>query len=221
MNLSLDEYRALVAKAFRGVGYEWGLTEDAAWAARRLAEFDAASPAMVLALLEAMDAEPPLSSHMPLADWTTDGAALCPIMVGTSLSDLAGFPGASRMDRRKLTLSTTWAPILIAPFLMRLSARASEGIEYSATWDGGACTAAEAELRIEGESVLTARSVRIVESEPESSVVQNSGDRPHRLSRVDLDPTVLKGLERLAHRVYAPATDASRDGAGAGTTDND
>jgi len=48
------------------------------------------------------------------------------------------------------------------------------------------------------------------------------GVRPPEFTRVRLETAVLSGLERYAHRVYAPATAASRKaGAGAGETDND
>ena len=37
----------------------------------------------------------------------------------------------------------------------------------------------------------------------------------------EIEPEIWSALDRFAHRTYVPATDASRAGAGAGTTDND
>lgn len=217
MNLSLDEYRALVAKAFRGVGYVWGLTEDASWAARRLAEVDGSSPDGVISLLEQIDSSSAnAAQRMPGADWTCSADALCPVCVGTSLLDR----GSSVLDE-PLTFGSTLTPELLAPFLAEL-VRHTHGIE--ATWDSGGCRVERGAIALFGSRTPMASSVTITKrtASERSSVHDADAQTSSNVnSRVVLQTEQVLRLEHFAHRIYAPATEESRAGAGAGTSDND
>ncbi len=227
MNLSLDEYRALVAKAFRGVGYSWGLTEDASWAARRLAEVDAQSPAAVVAMLDYLeqsgspmaDHESPATtsavlSRMPAADWTCTADALCPVCVGTALLD----SGRSALDER-LTLGPTLTAELLAPFCAQLLG--SDPAVLTIDWESGDCRVSQGSLVFSGNRSVVAPTVTISKRMGSDPARDAGSDPTPRTSRVVVDPLQFQRLEALAHRIYAPATEESRAGAGAGTTDND
>ncbi len=223
MNLSLDEYRALVAKAFRGVGYPWGLTEDASWAARRLAELDGSSPAAVVGLLDQLASRDSDVLGMPEADWTSaNEGVLCPVCVGTSLLDR----GVSDLDN-PLSLGRTFTPELLVPFVFELlgSGTASFVVE----WPEGASHITAQNTVFYGDITTMTDSVtitRATQSEDHGRHLSGLAGRSPCVSgqsnnRVILDIPLVQRLEQLAHRTYAPATDASRAGAGAGTTDND
>lgn len=223
MNLSLDEYRALVAKAFRGVGYPWGLTEDASWAARRLAELDGSSPAAVVGLLDQVASQTaPGVLGMPEADWTSaKDRTLCPICVGTSLLDR----GASELEN-PLTLGATSTPELLVPFLSELLS--SRQVSFVVEWSGGASHITAQNIVFYGQRTRMSPSLTITssaQSDLAPHIAALDGGSPASSgksnNRVILDVPLVQRLEQLAHRTYAPATDASRAGAGAGTTDND
>lgn len=215
MNLSLGEYRALVAKAFRGAGYHWGLTEEAAHAACQLVELGIDSPALITRLLEQVERSEPVDL-MPDHQWSSSGGGpLCPICVGTSIAD------GGRADG--IDIGPTFEPIVIAPFIRALI-RAAEPCTYRIDWVGGGCDVTLDGLAPFGES--PDRPVRIavrrlegvvqpLEGSADSAVQVPRSPERTRTARVELDPTALATLEAFAHRVYAPATEASRR-AGAG-----
>ena len=212
MNLSFDEYGALVAKAFRGAGYPWGLTEDASWAARRLAEVDETSPEVVLDLLAAQSLGKGVAG-MPNADWSTNDAALCPICVGTAILD-------SRTA--DVTLGPVYAPELLTPFLIQLlgsDPQKSDAKFGEIRWETGGCIVSAQKISRVGSRTTIAGQVQI-----SMRVDLPAGRRwgsDTSFGRVILETNQLEQLERLAHRIYAPATNESRSGAGAGSTDND
>jgi len=202
VNLSLGEFQSLVAKAFRGVGYPWGLTEEASFAARRLAECGLEVAPMMVRLLEQVD-ESPLSGLMPTSGWQSTADGLCPICVGTTIADQAGC--------NELSIGATFEPVLVAPFL----APTVSEYGYIIEWSGGSCE-------------VDATGIRTTGQPPEGAVVlsiartQLTTVESERLNRVVLDRAIFDSLVRYAHRTYAPATEESRlAGAGAGTTDND
>lgn len=198
MNLSLGEYRALAAKAFRGAGYSWGLTEDAGFAARRLAEFGLPSGEIVARLLKAADGVA-LATMMPADDWSSSSSALCPICVGATLADQGGCS--------ELALGPTLEPLLIAPFLMTtLQSETSAG--YSIEWPDGRCDVTSQSLQVSGAPVAAAASITIANNDLLLTATAV-------INRIDLQASTLATLEEFAARTYAPATEASRN-AGAG-----
>lgn len=215
IDLSHGEFRALVAKAFRGAGYSWGLTEEAAFSAGFLAEAGFPAAEAVVRLLSTVDGRP-VATGMPDRSWQGQSGPLCPICVGTSLADQGGCEA--------LAIGPTVEPLFIAPFLAVVATEATSASASSApdstvgfvmTWDGGQCEVGVGGMVMSGtapsEPVAIGISRCQVDAGPQSPV-----------SRVRLPPEVFAELERFAHRVYAPATEASRAaGAGAGTSDND
>jgi hypothetical protein len=210
VNLSLGEYSALVAKAFRGAGYSWGLTEEASFSARRLAESGFPTGDMVVRLLRQVD-RMSTADVMPDARWTSLGPALCSVCLGTSIADLGGCG--------ELSLGPTVEPLFVAPFLSRTLGEARSG--YVIEWEGGECAVSEAKISVSGDEPVEPCRVVIRPQEQGLSQVVDALDSVRR-QRVELREATMAALEAFAHRVYAPATAASRiAGAGAGLTDND
>lgn len=204
MNLSLGELQSLVAKAFRGAGYPWGLTEDVAFAARRLGEQGLPVAEMAVRLLRHVDGSE-TGDLMPNSDWQGSGSALCPICVGVVISDQSGCD--------ELCLDAVFEPAFLAPFLA--STLSASGGGYVIAWDDGSCQVSPASTQMFGELPRGSAEVRITRTDDVAA-----GSERH--SRVELDDATFEALAGYAHRVYAPATEASRlAGAGAGTTDND
>ncbi|NNC80427.1 MAG: DUF3726 domain-containing protein [Acidimicrobiales bacterium] len=204
MNLSLGEFQSLIAKAFRGAGYPWGLTEEAAFAARRLAEGGLPVGAMVVRLLQSVDGSA-IADLMPDEQWRSSGPVLCAVCVGTSIADEA--------DCEDLELGPTSEPIFIAPFLSA-TLDADDG-GYVIDWGEGRCYVTSGGIRVEGGLSVG----------PVAVMIRRQAALPsedERFDRVEVDDVTFSALATFAHRVYAPATEASRlAGAGAGTTDND
>ena len=202
MNLSLGEFSALVAKAFRGAGCSWGMTEEASFSARRLAEFGFPAGEIIVRLLGSISGAAP-GSLMPRADWQAPSDALCAVCVGTSIGDQAGCGD--------LVLDPTHEPALLAPLLMEtLSPKSPTG--YVLEWDGGGCEVTATAITAVGELPVGAVAVRISRRELDAVY-------PVTATRVGLDAETMAALEGFAHNIYAPATEASRN-AGAGGADD-
>lgn len=205
IDLSLGEFGAIVAKAFRGAGYSWGLAEDASFAARRLAAHGLPSGSMASSLLSAVDGHP-TTALMPTAEWTSTGDVLCPICVATSIIDLGGLDS--------LTLDSVVEPLFVAPILGASLARGADR-GYSLAWPGGGAAVSSASISVHGEA--PSGPVKLVIARSDSTAVTSE-----IRNRIVVGNETLAHLEAFAHRVYAPATDASREsGAGAGLLDND
>ncbi len=204
MNLSLGEFRALVAKAFRGAGYSWGLTEDASFAAMRLAQYGVDAGAVVVRLLEVTE-ELPTADLMPDPDWHCAADVMCPICVGASIADAGGCT--------ELVLDRVVEPVLIAPFLVEVIEADAEG--YVIEWDGGRCDVTHDGLAVTGSPTWASGPIRVTRQAATLSELAHA-------TRVELDEATKAAIETFAHRTYAPATEASRlAGAGAGLSDND
>lgn len=203
MDLSLGEFRALVAKAFRGAGYSWGLTEEAAFAAGRLASSGLPAGEIVVRLLQAIDQQP-VADLMPDEQWSGQENGLCPVCVGTTLADQGGCDG--------LELGPTLEPVLLAPFLGSTLDPSANG-SYTITWDDGSCIVG-AERGTGGLSITLVGDLATMAGEV---TIQQSSTPPVEAdptSRIEIDDATANELDRFAHRVYAPATDESRAGAG-------
>jgi len=203
MDWSFGEYAALAAKAFRGAGYSWGLAEDAAFAAKRLAEFDLASGEIIASLLATLDGSA-VADAMPDSNWQSGaGSALCPICVGAAIVDRGGW---ERTD-----LGPVYAPLLLAPFLQQVA----EDLSYLIEWSGGRCEVTNSSIAA---STATSDAHDSGKSEPAMVTIVRAPRghdlAPTKVQRVSLQPSTRATLEEFAHRIYAPATEQSRQGAG-------
>lgn len=208
MNLSFGEYQALAAKALRGVGYSWGVTEDGAFALRQLAQQGFSTGKMLTRLLVYVDSHD-VAAMIPNEDWVCTGDALCPLGVGTTIADRAGC--------NSLSLGAVVEPVLVAPFLAStLGSRPND--HYVLSWAGSRCL-------VTGEGIWLAG---MTPSGPVNTTITRtaaevpSTSQHKKVDRVEIDDETMSEILHFAHRTYAPATEASRlSGAGAGLVDDD
>lgn len=198
---SRSEIEAVCTKAAKGAGLPWGLAEEAGMAARRLAEAALPGPEWLLAYLEGAHGAAPAALG---ARWqAADGNALCPIITGAALSDQAGTLPAS------VTLEKVAHPGLLLPFL---SLAAPLGGALKLSWEGGEAVAG-------GEGIDAPATMPVLADVTISATTICPRPWSESGRRVPLDDW--QRLNALLLATTVPATEASRAGAGAGTTDND
>ncbi len=213
LHYSLSEIDVTCRKAARGAGYSWGLAEEAGKVARWLASYDLNGPETLAAILQQTDnrcAEftPQLQNGL----WTNESKAICPIIAGTILSDRGHHLAAGQ----SFTFRSLLQPIALLPQLGRLAE--ADNLSLKLSWG-------DEQLFINADGIKwdqpPSKSIQAVEvvCEPTREFVAHR--HPEPVSRA-VDAADWKTLNALAHRTYAPATQASRlSGAGAGLQDND
>ena len=119
LDVSLTELEALCRKATRGVGYPWGLVEEAGRAARELVAAGHDGAEALLVLLRACDARPGSTPGVLHDGVKAIGDQACPISTAAALSDRA------HRVKAPVTITRVLVPLLMVPTLRR----ASLGIE--------------------------------------------------------------------------------------------
>lgn len=202
--LSMGELQSLAAKAARGAGRGHGHAEEAGFAVRWLTERGLDGAGALAALLHETDGIAhgllaPVDARLQAA-----GDAMCPLVLGSFLSDLAVLP--------ERPTGPVHGPLLLVPFLAQVVTEWT-GIDV----DGQRLVIGpEPGAEIYGAALpVGPGSVTLV---PGTA----PGRRRPRQSRARIDDGDLAYLLSLADGTYAPATEESRArGAGAGLTDND
>jgi hypothetical protein len=212
--LSCNEAEMLCLKAARGAGMSWGLAEEAGFAARWLYARGLDGPAVLLAHLDWADGRP-WDAVRPVAAgnlWTQDGGLLCPIALGTAISDFAALGRAGN----DAIAGPVHRPVLVLPFLHAL-ARAS-GSTMALAWAGHRVTVGP-EGEIGGDIAL----LSAVEcAELEISAGAKAAAEPRRPDRAaPLSAQTLSRLDDFAMRTTVPASASSRADAGSAAGDND
>ncbi len=211
MSYSLNEISAMAKKAARGAGYSWSLADEAGRAARRLTEMGFDGCAALTALLTSDHLCAAQNARLKIEGqaWRVETGPLCPLAVGTALSDRRGM---LQFDPAPLQIDTVLCPLLVLPFLGAVSAQLDQPLT----------------LRAEAQSVVVfgmraVRSPALPQSAP--LAISACGETPPEAEitrRATPTPQVWEQLSQLAHRTYAPATDASRaKGAGGDLPDTD
>ncbi|EAP75795.1 MULTISPECIES: DUF3726 domain-containing protein [Roseovarius] len=215
MSWSLGEIEGLAKKATRGAGYSWGLAEEAGRATRWLCAMGLDGAAALAQVLAACDrAEPSMIRPARLAaPWAAPGGRLCPISAGATLCDLAETLAAGEV----ITLEDVIEPLLLYPFVAAAAEMTGTGLRLS--YEGVTIT------RFERCSYLSAADPRRPLAALAEVARADSAPRGlpvRRAWRGHIEPGDAARLGAMAHRTYAPDTEASRlAGAGAGLTDND
>ena len=204
--LSLGEIEALGQKAARGAGLDWGLAEEAGWAARMLAASGLPGPEL-LAL--ALAGGPGRAPTVGPGGWQGDGP-LCPVRTGAALADFAGLPAG--LSDAGLRIDPVRAPALLLPFVALAAARI--GRPLAVDWGGGQGLAGHGTLTAAGYVMTPVAAVAVTRSArgPET------GAQPPRRA---VAPEARAALEALALDTTVPPSDTSRADAGAGGDDND
>lgn len=201
MQLSLNEVQVETRKAARGAGLPWGLAEEVGYAMAWLAERGIDASGSLLDILNAR---------------THGDTAGDPLLAGISIADRA----QKLAEGEVLAFAQIRQPVLVLPFMAtaaRLNGRTVLLRHEDALWS----------IRQGGEDpallAAAAKRSRVI------AVECRAEELPLRVKvqaqpsgRVEVDESIWRQLQRLAHRTYVPASEQSRLlGAGAGNIDND
>ncbi len=213
--ITLAEIEVYLRKAARASGLEWGLAEEAGKAARWLAAFDLPGPETMLAHLQSLSGKD-YAAFIPRCDlepWRADGGPLCPIITGAALADRS----ASMLQGNELRLGKTAYPILLAATLGQ--AARFHRCAFTTSWSGLRLDCFGHGLSIEGDrdSLLLAEVDQVRCCKSDATTPQQVAST----GAYSIDEDIFKRIDALAFETYAPATEESRAGAGAGLTDND
>ena len=203
--LSLSEVDSIALKAARGAGLPWGLAEEAAFAARWLAEQGVDGLTLLARLLALMPRET-LGSAPLMHDrrWQTQkGGPLCPIGAGTALNDHFALPqGPLAAPLHLCNLST---PALVLPLMAAAAARCNAVV--IAEWADCQVVLSSGRLLAIGGAQLLADQAALL------TVTALPAGRP--ATPPGPSAATLAALGAHVARTYVPASDQSRRGAGA------
>ena len=215
--MSHNEVSALCMKAARGAGMSWGMAEEAGFAAGWLTARGIDGPGQLLAHLTAAQGRAwgDLCPQVAPGVWgAADGQAICPVVLGATLSDHATLPNG--LTAAPITTGPVDFPLLVCPFLCAIASAA--GGVVVAEWDGGS-------VEIDGQGAISAQNLLALDGR--TGVVLTLSLRSGSTPQHALAPSpaiaakTIEALNAFALRTTVPASDASRAGAGATTSDND
>ncbi|RUS60783.1 DUF3726 domain-containing protein [Pseudorhodobacter sp. E13] len=216
--MSQNEVAALCLKAARGAGMTWGMAEEAGFAASWLTARGLDGPRLLLAHLTAAQgrAWADLCPAVAPGAWAAPkGKSLCPIALGATLSDHAAL--ATGLGAAPIKVGPVDQPLLVLPFLGSI-AGASAGTVTMA-WDGGT-------IEVDPAGRLTPDALAPLDGKTgvtlHLSLRHGQGARAgQREPAPAIAAQTIAGLNAFALRTTVPASDASRAGAGASSSDND
>lgn len=208
---SIGELSALIQKAARATGMPVGLAQEAGWAAAWLARWQLPAAevcATFFATLEQWDYRIHAPTHFytgGIVASTTTG--LCPVTVGSSLSD--EFIGWN--DSNVIRVHRVLSPALLLPFVARLSDSTDSTIRVG--WEETRIDVTPESVMVHGDPSAVgmdySESVEICRRAMENNIKQLCSLRAHCHS------AAWQRLNDLAHRARVPASRYSRE-AGAG-----
>tara|TARA_R110002096_G_scaffold166736_2_gene336074 strand:+ start:1755 stop:2399 length:645 start_codon:yes stop_codon:yes gene_type:complete len=208
MIYSLNEIEALARKAARGGGMSWGLAEETGKAVRWLSDNGFSGPHLLADLLGINDgiAYLKLVPRYANGSLSAESGPLCPIIVGALICDRAydltlGDP---------IHINDVSVPLLLAPFIA--AASRSGRVTVTLEWAGTLLTFDSGRVNVKaGKAALMTRHAKsAVLTKTETRFVASARTAAGR----QMDKATLRVLESFAFRTYAPATEASRAGAG-------
>lgn len=214
IRLSRNETESLCFKAARGAGLDWGLAEEAGFAAGWLATRGIDGVSAMEIRLRAIPPSPGIA--IAPGHWQASvGATLCPIALGAALVDHALLPDGP--FGRHVWVGNTSMPILLLPFLARAAEACRQGV--AVVWHSQRLSVGPGgEFDLEAARALEMRDVSGLTI---CSSREWSGPQPLPGTLPDIHGDVVVALEALALRTTVPATTASRAGAGSAGSDND
>jgi hypothetical protein len=216
---TLVEIEGYFRKVARATGLPWGLAEEAGKAARWLAAFNLPGPELMLRHLLSIEGKdyglfkPVIGSDPTSELWQADGQPLCPIITGAAIADRVKL----LLDGHTISLGSVAYPILLAATIGQASR--CYNMIITTSWADVKLSCYGNGIRIEGN-----RDDLWLDKIDTVSCQQTVGTSPEQMPSTlayAIDSDVWRLVDELAFRTYAPATAASRAGAGAGLTDND
>ena len=213
--LTLAESEAYLRKVARACGLDWGIAEEAGKAARWLAAFDLPGPETALAHLQNLRgrAYADYAPDCAVEPWLAPGGLLCPIVTGAALADRS----ARMLDGHEFRLGRTAYPLLLAATLGQ--AARFHDTAFATRWGEVQVNCFGHDLQIIGrrEDLLLPETDRV-------GCFQAADATPEIHASTlayEIDAEIFQQIDALAFETYAPATTASRAGAGPAQTDND
>ena len=213
--LTLAEVESYLRKSAQAVGLEWGIAEEAGKAARWLAAFGLPGPESTLThllRLRGMDYRvfvPDVNAN----PWKSKNGLLCPIITGAAIADRS----AQLLEGKKIELEQTAYPLLLAATIGQ-AARCHKAV-FTTSWAGVRVSCFE-----NGLSIVGSQDDLVLQQAEKVTIYQENLKTPQALPSTLAYPIgedTFKRIDTLAFETYAPATEESRAGAGAGLTDND
>ena len=215
VSLTLSEIESSLRKCARAVGLDWGIAEEAGKAARWLAALQLPGPESMLAhLLSLRDVD--YQTWAPVVGtslWRARGELLCPVMTGAAMADRS----ARLLAGETICLGATAYPLLLVA-TMGQAARFHQ-TAFTTRWDDLEISCFGHALTISGDqsALLASRTDGVICCHsPQAVPVQEASTLAYAI-----DAETLRSIDALAFETYAPASEVSRAGAGAGLTDND
>jgi hypothetical protein len=214
-SVTLVEIESSIRKAARATGLDWGIAEEAGKSARWLAAFGLPGPELMLAQLQQLEGHD-YRDFIPdpkLDPWQSRSGILCPVISGAAIADRS----LQMLEGKQFNLGKTAFPLLLAATVGQ-AARCHQSV-FTTSWAGVRVSCFENGLSIHGNGDdLLLGEVDAVSCREDN--LPSPQQLPSTLAyQVDVDSW--KAIDKLAFKTYAPATEASRAGAGAGLTDND
>ncbi len=205
MTWSGNELRAQITKASRGLGYDWGRAKYLGESVLRAERQGLPATYTFIQLADRLDTGPSRLSASTLFKGT--GLPIDAVDLGITLVD-----HLPRFDfKEPIKLNVIGYPLFLGIVCYGL-------------------TGSDRALKIEAETfqcvvqdnqIVTAR-VPPSQGTCRLGACSALKETSAKVSRFEIEPVVAERLNKLASRVYAPATEASRvEGAGAGLNDND
>lgn len=217
--LSCNEVSALCMKAARGVGMSWGLAEEAGFAASWLVSHGIDGPSHMCAHLAHVDREgwDDLFPQVTSDGWRNrKGRAVCPIVLGATLSDYADLPDGPVVDA-VIHLGPVSVPILLVPFLAELAR--DKAVECVLTWECGSISITADAPHSDALALALGMSSLDLTLAVKAARLDVSLENPK--TKALTTANTIATLNALAMRTTVPATEASRAGAGSSLSDND
>lgn len=209
---SQSEIQAICTKAARGAGLNWGMAEEAGFAARRLSEVGLPGPELLLRYLEGPRGATPRPDGRI---WkASEDRSCCPLATGAALSDRARLLDWG--DSGSLTIRGIAYPALVLAFVQTISGVQNRAMRIA--WRGFEALVGPTGLSYDPASpALGVAEAEMVALGP--AAAQPPARLPETGREVALD--VWRRLDRLSLLTTVPATDSSRADAGAQASDND
>lgn len=217
VSLSRNEVSSLCMKAARGAGMDWGLAEEAGFAAAWLVQHGFDGPEYLYTHLAQAQGRrwANLCPTVAIGDWhAQDGRSLCPIALGVTLSDYAALPEGI-VDGCSIRIGPVDHPVLLIPFLTTIAQ--STDTLFTLEWDGGSAL-------IGGDRAALIAAVKMLTDHrgPLHLSGRSGVAKPAVAAKApDTDANIITALNALAMRTTVPSSEASRAGAGSTSNDND
>ncbi|WP_297771044.1 DUF3726 domain-containing protein [uncultured Roseovarius sp.] len=211
--LSRAEIIALATKAARGAGRHWGEAEEAGWACGWLAQAGLPGPEMLLRLLTNKDVSAPQPDS---GRWSAPGL-LCPLRAGVAMMDHAELPEGPRAGL--VRLDDVAGPLFLLPFVARMAAELGCPLTYrmgASVLTFGAGGATPDLRRLRSALATTRADVTLCSGTASVGLDETPGPFDGLITR-----ETWQALDAIAMRTTVPASDLSRQRAGAQASDND